>query len=587
MKITRLFDFLYNQLENNPIPDSLVSKVNGEWKKTSTQEYVNKANTFSRGLLKLGIKPQDKIGIVTANNRTEWNICDMGMQQVGVISVPLYPTLSPKDYEYVLSNSECKICIVSDKDLYDKVLQAKQNVPTLTGIYLFDDVAGLPNWQEILDLGADDSTQSEVEALKNLVKAQDIATIIYTSGTTGKPKGVVLSHENIVSNVLMSTPAVPNLPSPSRALSFLPINHILERMIVYLYLSRGIGIYYAESIDKLGDNLKEVKPHVFTVVPRVVEKVYDKIYTTGANAGGLKTKIFMWALSLAKEYQPFEKLGFMQKLKMKIADKLVFTKWREGVGGEVVCLVSGSAPLSAHLNRIFWGAGIPVLEGYGLSETSPVISVNMMKKNSFGIGTVGPVLKGIDVKFGEDGEILVKGPNVFKEYYNDPEKTSEAFTADGYFKTGDIGVLENGLLKITDRKKEMFKTSGGKYIAPQQIENLFKQSPYIEQIMVVGEGEKMPTAMIQPSFEKLKSFLKEDLSNEEMIKKPEVIARIQKEVDRMNRQLGHWEQVKKFELTSNEWSIETGELTPTLKLKRKIIMEKNKDLYNKLYDIKY
>ncbi len=584
MNITRLFDFLYNQLESNPINDALVSKVNGEWKKTSTQEYVNKANTFSRGLLKLGIQPKDKIGIVTSTNRTEWNVCDVGIQQVGAISVPLYPTLSSNDYEYILKSSDCKICLVSDKELYEKVKEAKTNVPNLVGIYLFDNESGLPNWSEILDLGKDDSTQSEVEEIKKLVKETDTATIIYTSGTTGTPKGVVLTHQNIVSDVLMSTPCVPKMPdNNARALSFLPINHIFERMLIYLYTYRGIGIYYAESIEKLGDNMKEVKPHVLTVVPRVVEKVYDKIYTTGANAGGLKTKIFMWALSLLEDHVPYQSPGFMKGLKIKIADKLVFKKWREGVGGEVVCLVSGSAPLSSRLNRLFWGAGIPILEGYGLTETSPVISVNTMNSKGFGLGTVGPVLNGVEVKFGDDGEILVKGPNVFKEYYNEPDKTAEAFTADGFFRTGDIGVFEKGLLKITDRKKEMFKTSGGKYIAPQQIENLLKQSPFIEQIMVVGEGEKMPTAIIQPSFEKLATQFG-STSHEDLVKNQEVVKLIQSEIDKMNKGLGHWEQIKKFELTPVEWSIDGGELTPTLKLKRKIILEKYKDLYNKLYD---
>lgn len=585
MKITRLFDFAYNQLEKSPREDALVTKVNGKWTKTSTQEYINKANAFSRGLIKLGVKPQDKIAIVTSNNRTEWNICDIGIQQIGAISVPLYPTLAPADYEYILNNADCKICIVSDKDLFEKVQKAKENVPGLTGIYSFENVAGIANWNEILDLGNDDSTQSEVESIKNLVKPSDIATIIYTSGTTGKPKGVVLSHENIVSNVLMSDERVPEFPNGARALSFLPINHVFERMLVYLYQYKNIGIYYAESIEALGENMKEVKPHVMTVVPRLVEKVYDKIYNTGANAGGLKTKIFMWALDLVENYDPYKDYGFFYKLKHSIASKIVFSKWKEGVGGELVVMVSGSAPLAGRLNHIFWGAGIPILEGYGLTETSPVISVNKMQKGMFGIGTVGAPLNGIDVKFGDDGEILVKGPSVMKGYYNDPEKTAEAFTADGYFKTGDIGVLENGLLKITDRKKEMFKTSGGKYIAPQQIENMMKQSPYIEQIMVVGEGEKMPTAIIQPAFEKFVQF-GEKLARKELIQNQTVIETIQKEVDLMNKDLGHWEQVKKFVLVPEEWSVDTGELTPTLKLKRKIVMEKYKDLYNQLYDRK-
>ena len=589
MEIKRLFDFPYYQLEKNPREDALVSKVNGEWIKTSTSSYVAQANAFSRGLLKLGVKPQDKIAIVVANNRTEWNIADIGIQQVGAISVPLYPTLSPEDFEYILNNSEAKICLVSDSILYKKIVDVKDKVQNLIGVYSFEDVDGAPSWKEILDLGQDDSTQHEVESMKQLIKPSDIVTLIYTSGTTGRPKGVVLTHNNIVNNVLMSSERVPQFPDEARALSFLPINHVFERMLVYLYQYVGIGIYYAESIEKLGDNMKEVKPHVMTVVPRLVEKVYDKIYNTGASAGGLKTKIFMWALRLVENYEPYEDHSFLFKIKHAIATKLVFSKWKEGVGGNLVVMVSGSAALSQRLNHIFWGAGIPILEGYGLTETSPVIAVNKMQKGLFGIGTIGAPLKGLDVKIAEDGEILVKGESIFSGYYKDEEKTKEAFTEDGYFKTGDIGIIENGLLKITDRKKEIFKTSGGKYIAPQVIENKFKQSRFIEQIMVVGEGEKMPCAIIQPSFPVLQEFLESKgitvpSTNQELIKIPEVLDAIAKDIDAMNVGLGHWEQIKKFELTPEEWTVDSGVVTPTLKLKRKVLMEKYKDLYDKLYD---
>ncbi|WP_313580551.1 long-chain fatty acid--CoA ligase [Chishuiella sp.] len=588
MEISRLFDFVQNQLEKNPRKDSLVSKVQGKWVKTSTQEYISKANAFSRGLLQLGIKPQDKIAIVTSTNRTEWNICDIGMQQVGAISVPLYPTLSEDSFEFILNNSEAKLIIVSDKNLYDTIFNIKHKVSSLTGIYSFDDIEGVPNYEEIINLGEDISLQYEVDSLKNLIKTTDVVTLIYTSGTTGKPKGVVLTHENIVSDVLMCKDRIPIFPENPIALSFLPINHVFERMLIYLYHYLNIGIWYAESIDKLGDNMKEVKPHIMTVVPRLVEKVYDKIYLTGSTAGGIKTKIFMWALSLVEDYEPYKNNGLLFSIKHSIAKKLVFSKWKEGVGGNLVCMISGSAPLATRLNHIFWGAGIPILEGYGLTETSPVISVNCMKKEGFGIGTVGAPLIGVDVKIAEDGEILVKGPNVTKGYYNDPEKTAEAFTADGYFMTGDIGVIEKGLLKITDRKKEMFKTSGGKYIAPQIIENIFKQSRFIEQIMVVGEGEKMPCVIIQPNFQVLKNYLEIKnislpSSNFELIKIPQILDVIDREIIKMNKELGNWEKIKKFELTPEEWTIDDGLLTPTLKLKRKNVMTKYKYLYDKMY----
>lgn len=589
MEISRLFDFVQNQLEKNPRKDSLVSKVQGKWVKTSTQEYISKANAFSRGLLQLGIKPQDKIAIVTSTNRTEWNICDIGMQQVGAISVPLYPTLSEDSFEFILNNSEAKLIIVSDKNLYDTIFNIKHKVSSLTGIYSFDDIEGVPNYEEIINLGEDISLQYEVDSLKNLIKTTDVVTLIYTSGTTGKPKGVVLTHENIVSDVLMCKDRIPIFPENPIALSFLPINHVFERMLIYLYHYLNIGIWYAESIDKLGDNMKEVKPHIMTVVPRLVEKVYDKIYLTGSTAGGIKTKIFMWALSLVEDYEPYKNNGLLFSIKHSIAKSLVFSKWKEGVGGNLVCMISGSAPLATRLNHIFWGAGIPILEGYGLTETSPVISVNCMKKGGLGIGTVGAPLIGVDVKIAEDGEILVKGPNVTKGYYNDPEKTADAFTADGYFMTGDIGIIENGLLKITDRKKEMFKTSGGKYIAPQIIENIFKQSRFIEQIMVVGEGEKMPCVIIQPNFLVLKNYLEiKNLSipssNEELIKVPQILDVIDREIVKMNKELGNWEKIKKFELTPDEWTIDDGLLTPTLKLKRKNVLAKYKYLYDKMYN---
>lgn len=589
MEITRLFDFAYHQLETNPLPDALVSKTSGNWVKTSTREYIEQANQISRGLLRLGVKPGDKIALISTTNRTEWNIMDIGLQQIGVISVPVYPTISPEEYEYIFNQAEIKFSFVSDKELYDKMLLTKPNTPDLIGIYCFDEVAGAPHWKEVVSMGEDKSNQNEVENIKQSITTEDIATIIYTSGTTGKPKGVVLTHQNIVSNVIESDPRVPEMGDKARALSFLPICHVFERMLIYLYQYNCIPIYYAESVEKIGDNLKEVHPTVMSVVPRLVEKVYAKIYDKGSNAGGIKTKIFMWALDLVKDYEPYKEMPAMWKIKYKIADAIVFKKWREGVGGNMVTMVSGSAKLSERLNKMFWAAGIPILEGYGLTETSPVIAVNEMKKDGFAIGSVGKPIKNVDVRIAEDGEIQVKGPNVFKEYYKQPEMTQEVMTADGYFMTGDIGEFRNGLLHITDRKKQIFKTSGGKYVAPQIIENAMKQIPFIEQIMVVGEGEKMPCAIIQPNFDYVREFIKrndlpfDNPSNEEIANSIIMKELIMEEVKVINKQFGNWEQIKKIELTPEEWTIEGGLLTPTLKHKRKNIKEKYMQLYQNMY----
>ncbi|WP_262152062.1 AMP-dependent synthetase/ligase [Chryseobacterium foetidum] len=589
MTIKRLFDIPQHALENYPKADMFVTKYNGEWKKTSTQEFVNEANKISRGLLKLGIKPGDKIALITTNSRTEWAIMDLGLSQIGVISVPVYPSISPEDYEFIFTNAEIKYCFLSDKALLDKVMKVKHNIPSLQGVFTFDAISGAANWREILDLGEDDSTQIEVEDLAKAINPDDVATIIYTSGTTGKPKGVILSHENIVSNVLGSIPRIPRKKSldykDTRVLSFLPICHIFERMLFYLFQYNGFSIHFAESIEKMGENVKEVKPHYMSVVPRLIEKVYDKIYATGSSAGGFKQKIFFWALDLIQKKKTVSKPSGLSEI---IADKLVFKKWREGLGGEIITLVSGSAALSSRLNLMFQNAGIPILEGYGLTETSPVISVNSFGKMK--VGTVGHPLDNLKVKIQEDGEITVKGPSVFKGYFKNEEQTKETFTDDGYFKTGDIGHIDGeGYLQITDRKKEMFKTSGGKYIAPQTIENLAKASKFIEQIMVVGDGEKMPTALVQPDFEFAKSWaMRNNLSigttPKEIAASKELKERIKKEMDDINEHLGSWEQIKKIELTPEVWSIEAGLLTPTLKLKRKAIKEKFMDLYNKMYE---
>ena len=588
VQISRLFDFPYYQLEKNNIPDCLVTKYNGEWIKTSTQEYINKSNAISRALLRLGVQKMDKIAIISTTNRTEWNIMDIGSLQVGAQTVPIYPTISPEEYEYVLNHSESKYCFVSDQVVLDKLNAIKQNIPSLKEVFSFDEISGCRNWKELLELGADESNQPDVEHRKDNVKPEELATIIYTSGTTGKPKGVMLSHNNIVSNVLNSAPRIPFDEGTSRALSFLPICHIFERMIIYIYQYYSVSIYFAESIEKLTDNLKEVHPTVMTVVPRLLEKVYDKIYATGAELSGLKKMLFFWAINLGLRYKPYGQNGWFYEKQLAIARKLIFSKWREGLGGELSVMVSGSAALQHRLARVFAAANIPVMEGYGLTETSPVISVNDMRKGLFRVGTVGKVIQNVEVKIAEDGEILCKGPNVMMGYYKDETLTNEAIK-DGYFHTGDIGEFDSdGFLRITDRKKEMFKTSGGKYIAPQIIENRMKQSLFIEQAMVIGDGEKMPAAFIQPSFDFIRDWglrhgLKLEGSNKELIKNPKVLERFQEEVDHANERFGNWEKVKRFELTPDVWSIEAGHLTPTMKLRRKIIREIYKDLYAKIY----
>nr|WP_294938797.1 long-chain fatty acid--CoA ligase [uncultured Flavobacterium sp.] len=587
--VTRLFDFPYYQLEKYNLPDALVTKQNGQWIKTSTQEYIDKANAISRGLLRMGVQKNDKIAIISSNNRTEWNITDIGVLQTGAQTVPIYPTISAEEYAYVLNHSESKYCFISDEDVYQKISSIRNVVPSLQEIYSYNDIPGCKSWKEVLELGADTSNQDVVEDRKNSITATDLATIIYTSGTTGKPKGVMLSHQNIVSDVLMSAPRVPLRPGDTRALSFLPVCHIFERMLLYLYQYYGISIYFAESIEKISDNLKEVKPHVMSVVPRLLEKVYDKIYAKGADLTGIKKKLFFWALDLGMDYKPYGENGGFYEFKLKIARKLIFSKWKEGLGGELELLVSGSAALQSRLTKVFCAANIPVMEGYGLTETSPVISVNDMRNRNFKIGTVGKVLDGVSVKIGEDGEILCKGPNVMMGYYKDEAQTNEVLK-DGYFHTGDIGeICNDGFLKITDRKKEMFKTSGGKYVAPQVLENTFKQSRFIEQIMVVGDGEKMPAAFIQPNFDFVKDWAKLkgiDVGNTpaEMACNKDVIERIEEEVDELNKKFGNWEQVKRIELTPDIWSIDGGHLTPTMKLKRKIIKEKYQNLYDKIYN---
>ena len=585
----RLFDFPYFQLEKYPQEKALVTKYNGKWEATSTQEYIDKANAISRGLLRMGVKPNDKIAIISMNNRTEWNICDIGIMQTGAQDVPIYPTISEDEYEYVLNHSEAIYCFASCKEVYDKVQMIRKNVPSLKEVYTFDEIKDAKNWKEVLEEGKDNSNQDEVEKRKEVIQEDDIATLIYTSGTTGKPKGVMLSHKNIASNSKHSAERLPIDLGHSKSLSFLPVCHIYERMILYMYQYCGVSIHYAESLETISDNLKEVQPEVMTAVPRLLEKVYDKIYAKGAELTGIKKRLFFWAIDLGLKYEPYGQNGWWYESQLKLANKLIFSKWREALGGNLKAIASGSAPLQPRLARVFNAAKIPVMEGYGLTETSPVVSVNDMRNNGFKIGTVGKALKETEIKIAEDGEILVKGPQVMIGYYKNQEQTDEVLK-NGYFHTGDIGEVDKeGFLKITDRKKEMFKTSGGKYVAPQLLENAMKQSRFIDQIMVIGEGEKMPAALIQPDFDFIKEWGNKKGRNipsdpKEMVKNQAVIDRIQKEIDFYNERFGQWEKVKKFELTPDVWSIEGGQLTPTMKMKRKVIKEQYKDLYAKIYE---
>ena len=586
--VTRLFDIPFYQLEQYPIENALVTKYNEKWTPISSGEYVDRINQISRALLRLGVKPKDKVAMVSSNNRTEWHILDMAIMQIGAYNVPIYPTIPKEDYIYIFNHAEVKYCFVSDKDLYEKASSIATEVPTLEEILSFDAIEGVQGWSELLSLGKDSANQSEVETLKAKIQGTDMATIIYTSGTTGRPKGVMLSHENILSNIKNCQSRVPVKPGDV-CLSFLPVCHIFERMLTYLYQYNGIRLYFAESSEKVAVNINEVKPRLITVVPRVVEKVFDSIYNKGIALSGIAKRLFFWALQLGYRYEPYDKNGWWYSLQLKIARKLIFSKWKKALGGHLQ-MICGSAVLQPRLVRVFSAAGIPIWEGYGLTETAPVISVNCEREHLWKVGTIGKPIDNIVVKIAEDGEILCKGANVMLGYYKNEQQTKEAIDQDGFFHTGDIGILdEEGFLTITDRKKEMFKTSGGKYIAPQYIENKLKQSRFIEQAMVVGEGEKMPAAFIQPNFAFVREWLKRHgetatLSQEALAKDSRVHERIGQEIERINKRLGKWEQVKVFGLTSDEWSIDAGHLTPTLKLKRRIILEKYKDMYNTLYN---
>lgn len=586
MAVTRVFEIIPQLLEKYNKPDALAAKENGQWVKYSTQQFADLVNYLSYGLLGLGIEREDKIAIIS-NNRPEWNFADYGTQQCGAVSVPIYPTISESDLNFILNDAKVKYIFVSSADLYKKVKAVAANAPTVKEIYTFNKIEGAKHWTELVEAGKKNPKAAEIEVIKKSIKPNDLLTILYTSGTTGNPKGVMLSHNNLLSNSFATQNLCP-FNGSWKALSFLPLNHVYERMLTTLYMYKGISIYYAESLETIGDNLKEVKPEVFSTVPRLLEKVYDKIVAKGTDLKGIKHKMFFWALDLGLRYELNGANGWWYEFQLKIANKLIFSKWREALGGNIVAAVSGGAALQPRLARVFNAAKITVLEGYGLTETSPVVAVNSFQPNGIHFGTVGPVIEGVTVKIAEDGEILVKGPNVMLGYYNRPDATAEVIDSEGWFHTGDIGTfVENRFLKITDRKKEIFKTSGGKYIAPMILENKLKESPFIEQVMVIGENQKFASALIVPSFAFLKEWcIRKEIpysSNEEIIKNEEVKKRILEEVEKVNKTLAQFETIKRPELLPREWTIEFGEMTPKLSFKRKVIMAANKELVNKIY----
>jgi len=582
----RLFDIPFWQQKNFPNPNMFVSKENGNWHGISTGEFILRSMEVSKGLISLGIQPGDKIA-VASSNRLEWNILDIGVQQIGAILVPVYPNISENDYRFILNDAQVKICVVSNLELATKMSNVKGDISSLEHLFTFDELDGFTNWKQIFDL-ASSTLETDVHKRMEQVKRTDLVTIIYTSGTTGNPKGVMLSHNNLLSNLEACKSRIP-ADNNSNVLTFLPVCHVYERMLHYLYMYLGCSIHFAESMETIGDNIREVKPDVFTAVPRLIEKVFDKIMTTGDALTGIKRKLFFWAVAIAEEYDVVGKSSWY-KFKLSIARKLIFSKWQLALGGNVRAIASGSAALQPRLARIFLAADIPILEGYGLTETSPVVSVNSFIEG-IRIGTVGTLIDHVEVQLAEDGEILVKGPNVMMGYYNNQAATDEVIDKDGWFHTGDIGIFQEGkFLKITDRKKEIFKTSGGKYIAPQAMENKFKESRFIEQIIVIGENEKFPAAMIVPCFAFIKEWanrhgmdLSQD-SNESISSNPDVYKRIKQEVNSFNEQFGHWEQIKKFVLLPKEFTIEGDELTPTLKFKRKKILAKYQKEYQDIYN---
>ena len=587
MRATRIFDILENYKSKFPNKkDALSAKENGKWVNYSAKDYIERANWVSYGLLAMGFNKGDKIATVS-NNRPEWNFMDMGMLQIGVVHVPIYPTISDTEYEHILKHSEAKIIIVSSFELYERIKFIAEK--TGIDIYTFDRIENAKHWTEIIEAGKaaeGPEMRGKLKLLKDDIKKDDLATIIYTSGTTGLPKGVMLSHWNFMYQV-HEIDSFLNVDSNQRALSFLPLCHVLERIGGYVWQYRGLGIYYAESIEKISDNIKEIKPHAFISVPRLLERIYDKIISIGKDLEGAKKGLFFWAVDLGLQYKDHgNSLPYL--IKLKVANMLVFKKWREALGGNVRLIIVGGAALQPRLAKVFHAAGIPVHEGYGLTETAPVIAVNRFKYPELMFGTVGPKLgEEQEIKIADDGEILFKGPNLMLGYYKDEERTREAIDAEGWFHTGDIGEMVGDNLKITDRKKEIFKLSTGKYVAPQVVENIFKESLFIEQIMVLGANEKFTAALISPHFEFLHDWCHKKKikfrDNEDLIENPQVIARYQEEVDFYNKRLGKTEKIKKFQLVCEEWTPDNGELSPTLKLKRRFIMEKYKTKIERIY----
>ena len=583
-KITRVFDCIDYQKNNYPQEKSLVYKDKNNWKSYSSQDFITISNNVSRSLLKLGLKPNDKVAIIVPVNQPKWHFLDIGILQIGAQNVPLYATLSEKDYQYVLNHSDSKYCFIAGDDIYEKVKKV-QDKTQLKEVYRIDKHSDI-GWESFLKLGKDETSQAKVEELKKSIKPKDLATIIYTSGTTGTPKGVMLSHHNIVENIKATADRL-NIEGPGKkTISYLPVSHVFERTAGYYSQMMGFSTYFAESIELLGDNIREVKPSMMAVVPRLLEKIFDKIVDKGSNLTGLKKRLFFWALALGEKYEPYEKNGSWYHFKLKIARKLIFVKWQEALGNNLEFMISGSAPLQPRLIKVFTAAGIPVYEGYGMTESSPGATLNDLRNNSLKIGTVGKPLKGIEIKIADDGEILMKGHCIMQGYYKRDDLTAETIKG-GYLHSGDIGELDSeGFLKITDRKKEIFKTSGGKYIAPTVIESQLKKSRFIEQVMVIGEAQKMPAALIQINFEYVNEWLKrKGYRVDNLQDSKELRSRIQKEIDICNNDFGKWEQIKKFEITKEEWTATSGHLTPTLKMKRKIILEKHKNLYNKIYNL--
>jgi len=590
IEVKRTFDILEKYVQEFPRKDALGGKNGNDWYVYSTAEYVEKSHQFALGMLALGLKKGDKVATVTTN-RPEWNFADMGLAMTGIVHVPIYPTIGDEEYSYILEHAEIKILIVGDRKLYEKLKPIADKLPENTHVYTFEEVDGASNFNEILELGKANTTElsGKLEQIKKEIDPEDLATLIYTSGTTGVPKGVMLTHTNLVSNFVTHS-KMHNLGVDHRVISFLPLCHVYERSVNYHFQYKGMGIYYVGNLGQIVSAIKEIKPHMFNSVPRLLERVYDGFVSKGKELKGIKKVIYFWALNLTRHFEYNKKYNLFLKLRIKIADKLIYSKWREALGGNIVYVVSGGAALQPRIARVLGMAGMMNLEGYGLTETSPVIAVNNPATREMKIGTVGAVLENVQLSFGEDGEILIKGPGVMKGYYKAPDLTAEVIDEDGWFHTGDIGILEDGkYLKITDRKKEMFKLSGGKYIAPQMIENKLKASFFIEQVMVIGAGEKFASALISPNFAYLHDWCSQRKihfqDNADLIHKTEVLAQLQREVAAINKTLGEHEEIKRFRLVADEWTPQTGELSPTLKLKRNYVAAKYKSIIDEIYSV--